>query len=480
MKKNKISSNIIFISGNFNIIHPGHIRLFNFAKNYGSQIIVGVNSDKIAGKNAYINEKLRIENLKNNSIIDKVILISNSLEIALKKIRPDIIIKGKEHEQGYNIEDDIIKKYGGKLIFATGNITFSSAGIVNNELLLSKRVINKNERSYQKRHKISKNFLINVIKKFKEIKVIVVGDSIVDEYINCEALGMSQEDPTLAVAPVGSEFFLGGGAIVAAHCRSLGANVKFISVTGKDEISEFIKSNLDNFKVKSHLFKDISRVTSLKQRYRCKGKTLLRVNNLQHNSISPIIQKKILDLISRNIKSTNIILLSDFNYGCLPQSLVDKITKIAKQHNVKIVADSQSSSQIGNIARYKNMDLITPTEREARVSLRNNQDGLEKLGNNLISESKAKNMLLKLGEEGVIIYSNNIKNKIKTDQIDAIGLNVVDVAGAGDVMFVAASLALAKNQSIWVSTYLGSLAAAIQVSRVGNTPLTNEELVNFI
>ena len=98
------------------------------------------------------------------------------------------------------------------------------------------------------------------------------------------------------------------------------------------------------------IFNDISRPTCLKQRYRANDKTLLRVNNIQQNSISLEIQNKIFRTIKKDIRKVNIIILSDFNYGCLPQTLVNKITKLAYESNVNIVADSQSSSQIGDIA----------------------------------------------------------------------------------------------------------------------------------
>ena len=111
MKKN------IFISGNFNIIHPGHIRLFRFAKSLGGKLNIGIYSDKIAKNLSLVNETLRLENIQNNSLIDKVILIKDSLETELLKLKPDYVVKGKEYENEINPESQIIGKYGGKIIF---------------------------------------------------------------------------------------------------------------------------------------------------------------------------------------------------------------------------------------------------------------------------------------------------------------------------------------------------------------------------
>ena len=81
-------------------------------------------------------------------------------------------------------------------------------------------------------------------------------------------------------------------------------------------------------------------------------------------------------ILKKSIADIDLLVFSDFNYGCLPQSLVDQIVLLAKSHKVMLAADSQSSSQIGDIARFKSMNLITPTEMEARISTRNKEDGL--------------------------------------------------------------------------------------------------------
>ena len=95
---------IIFVSGNFNILHPGHQRLLMFAKSLGNKLIVGIVSDKLAGTSAYINEKLRLESVQNNSLVDKAFIIKDSIEAALLDLKPEIVVKGKEYQDKENIE----------------------------------------------------------------------------------------------------------------------------------------------------------------------------------------------------------------------------------------------------------------------------------------------------------------------------------------------------------------------------------------
>ncbi len=141
-----------------------------------------------------------------------------------------------------------------------------------------------------------------------------------------------------------------------------------------------------------------------------------------------------------------------------------------------MVADSQSSSQVGDVSRFQGMQLITPTEREARLATRNADDGLVVLAEQLRRRSQAENVLLKLGEEGVLIHAGTDKSWL-TDRIPAMNAAPRDVAGAGDCLLMASALCLACGGNIWEASVMGSLAAAVQVGRIGNTPIQREELL---
>jgi rfaE bifunctional protein kinase chain/domain len=277
-----------------------------------------------------------------------------------------------------------------------------------------------------------------------------------------------------------SQKFIGGAGIVASHAASLGASVDFISVTGEDEIRNYALETLSKNSVNAKLLVDESRPTTLKQRYRSKNKSLLRVSHLYQGAISIAHQNKMLELIKQGINDTNLLVFSDFNYGCLPQSLVNNIMNITKNHKLFVAADSQSSSQVGDISRFKNMDLLTPTEREARISTRNHEDGLVVLAERLRQDSMAKNILLKLGEEGLLVYTREDKNDRSTDRITNLNNAVKDEAGAGDSLLITSAMAMACGADIWEAACLGSLAAALQVGRIGNTPLSLDEFLQVL
>ena len=472
-----MESKITFVSGNFNVLHPGHLRLLRFAKELGGRLVVAVQSDRTAGKAAHVAGQLRLEGVQSISWVDEAFLMDEPITEVIRRLRPNIVVKGKEHESRFNPELSALEQFGGRLLFSSGETSFSSVDLLRKEFTETDYRSIGLPRDYMVRHGIENSRLDALLWQFASVKVCVVGDLIVDEYIACEPLGMSHEDPTIVVSPLDSTRFLGGAGIVAAHAAGLGAKTHFLSVSGTDGPREFAQAQLAKAGVEARLLTDDSRPTTLKQRFRCKGKTLLRVSHLHQRAIGTQLQTLLLEHLEDAMQGANLLVFSDFNYGCLPQAMVDKIIAMAKAKGLLLAADSQSSSQVGDISRFRNMDLLTPTEREARISTRNREDGLVVLAEALRQQSAAKNILLKLGEEGLMVHAGNSSSSDwLTDRIGSLNSAPKDVAGAGDSMLITSALALACGGTIWEAACLGSLAAAVQVGRVGNTPIQIEEM----
>ena len=466
---------LVLISGQFNVLHPGHLRLMQFAKAYGGRLVVAVTSDRIAGKSAHVPQDLRLIGVQSNALIDEAFIADEEINNVILRLRPDIVVKGKEHEALSNPELDALNSYGGLLVFSSGESNFSTLDLIRREFSETDYRTIKYPDAFALRHNIDVLKLKKSLEKLAQLRVLVIGDVIVDEYITCQPLGMSQEDPTLVVTPVDSVKFIGGAAIVAAHAAGLGAAVTLISVTGQDASQDFVATSLNSYRVDASLYEDAIRPTTLKQRYRAKGKTLLRVSHLHESAISTHLQNQIYTKFETLVNEIDLLVFSDFNYGCLPTELVNNMIALARQHKIYIAADSQSSSQVGDIGRFKGVNLITPTEREARLSVRNREDGLVVLAEELMRAMSVENVLLKLGEEGLLVHTHTHAEWV-TDRIEALNTQPKDVAGAGDSLLITSAMALASGSTIWEAACLGSIAAAVQVGRVGNTPLSLADL----
>jgi rfaE bifunctional protein kinase chain/domain len=466
------NNKIILVQGNFDILHPGHIRLLKFAKECGDYLIVAVNNDSNMPIKNRVSELHRLEMVQSLECVDEAFLTELCSNSLIANYQPYAVVKGKEFEEKENPEYKALKTYGGKLIFGSGE--FES----NSEQYITKTINHGNNFDYTKclsyaaRHQFDFQSLELVFSQFSSKQVAVIGEVIVDEYIQGTAVGLSQEDPTIVMTPDRTDTFLGGAAITAGHIKGLGAKeVKLFSVLGKDEKSKYVKEHIGAYNINTILITDNSRPTPLKSRYRAGNKTLLRVNQVRQHKISKEIQTDFYRQLEASICNFDLLVFSDFNYGLLPQTLVDKIITLCKKNNVRVVADSQTSSQVGDIARYKDMMLVTPTEKEVRVALNNIDDGLPILAQKLCEKANPTSLVITLAGEGVFIHLPDKNGGWENDILPAVNRNAVDPAGAGDCFLAASSLALCSGATPWQAFYIASIAAACQVDSLGNKPL---------
>jgi len=472
--KAKNAQKIVFVSGNFNVVHPGHLRLFKFARDCGDFLVVGVN--ELGVETLTVSSEMRLEGVHAISLVDHAFLLREPPERFIARLKPAVVVKGKEFETRDNSEQAAVDAYGGKLLFGSGEVRFSSLDLLQREYFEANLSTIRKPTEFARRHGFSIAGLKQHLSRFNGMRVIVVGDLIVDEYINCEAIGMSQEDPTIVVTPLESKRFIGGAGIVAAHARGLGADVSYFALAGQDETAEFARRTLDRHGVRSTIITDDSRPTTLKQRFRADGKTLLRVSHLRQHDVRPEIASEICAAVAQQIHGVNLLIFADFNYGCLPQPLVENLVKLGQKHHVTMVADSQASSQVGDVSRFTGMRLITPTEREARLAMRDWNSGLVVLAEALRKKARAAYVVITLGTEGILVHAEDTV-EWETDRLPALNTAPRDPAGAGDSFMTCAAMALCAGVDIWQSAYLGSLAAACQTARVGNTPLTQADLI---
>ena len=163
-----------------------------------------------------------------------------------------------------------------------------------------------------KRQSLTKENLLESIDAWRKASLIVIGDTILDRYVACEALGMSAEAPVVVVKEIKNKNFIGGAAIVASHIRNLGAKCKLISVTGNDDNGRFIKEKLSNEDIKDGIVIDPTRPTTYKKRYLVENQKLFRVSRLEQSEIDHEIEAKVIKELEISAKDASGIVISDF------------------------------------------------------------------------------------------------------------------------------------------------------------------------
>jgi rfaE bifunctional protein kinase chain/domain len=469
-------SSTVLVSGKFVVLHAGHIRLFRFAKEIGQVVIAGLD---INGLNqSEIN--WRKDALSSLEFVDRVETFEGSVVNLVLRLKPEIVLKGREFEGQDNIELNIVNSYGGKLVFSSGTSYYLGYGFDEYSANRFEQDLHNSGKDYTLRNKIDKENIIEIVHKIKNLRICIIGDFIVDEIINCHPVGMSQEDPTIVATPIESRKFIGGAGIVSGHCKALGAKTTFVTVLGNDELSDWSESQFSNTLPKLVSFNEPFRKTTLKQRFKSGKQVLFKLNHFIQNPIQKSTEDAIIDFFKSEIINFDSIIFSDFSYGVVTNRISQEIISMARSLNIPVMADSQTSSQVGNLSKFIGANMVTPTELEARNEIRDDSSGLAIVAQKIRELLDTKNVLLKLGANGVLVGGVDEQGEIiRTDLVPALNMNPVDVSGAGDSMLAGTALTLAAGYSIYIAAYMGSIMSAIQVSRNGNIPISKDEILSL-
>ena len=481
LKKKNRNKKIILCHGVFDIVHPGHIRHLIYAKQKADILVVSITSDVHIKKGIYrphVPENLRALNLAAFELVDYVIVDKNAEPYELlKSLKPDYFAKGFEYTQTKNIktkkEIEILNTYGGEIIFTPGDYVNSSSKLINTsepdlryEKLIS--VLNK--------YKITFKKIENAIKKIKNVNIDILGDTIVDSYTYCKMIGGQTKTPTISLLHEKAINYVGGAGVVAKHISAAGCKANFYTVLGNDDFKKFVLDDLKKSKIKFKGKIDILRPTVNKNVYISENHRLLKVSKLDNSQIS----LKIMKYLSNGLRKSKskAVIFSDFRHGIFNKSTIEYFKKSVDNQNKILVADSQVASWWGNILEFNNFDLITPNEKEARFSLKDQISGIRSLASRIYDLSKCKFLILKLGKRGIIACLNNSHESSDSYfTLDSFSDKSVDPVGAGDALLAYSTMSLVTNKCKITSAIIGLLAAGCECEKEGNIPITKEEIL---
>jgi rfaE bifunctional protein kinase chain/domain len=475
---------VVMCHGTFDIVHPGHIRHLLYAKSKGDVLVVSITGDVHVMKDnyrPYVPQDLRQMNLAALEFVDYVLTDFEPTPIKnLRILKPDFFAKGYEYMDGAihpktQEEINVLESYGGEMIFTPGDVVYSSSAIINSvppDIEIEKLMM------LMERERITFSDLRATLNKFSNLKVHVVGDTIVDSYTHCTPIGGMTKTPTMSVRFERKQDFVGGAAIVAKHLKAAGAHVTFSTVLGEDQLADLVLKDLRAFGVECLDVIDKTRPTTNKNAIVAGGYRLLKIDTVDNRSIS----EKILNLLKDGISRTpsDIVMFSDFRHGIFNKTTADDLID-AIPANVFRVADSQVASRWGNILEFKGFDLITPNEREARFALGDQDSVVRTLAFDVMDRAKCKTLILKLGERGALVCRDLPKDDARAFfSVGNFTDHVLDAVGSGDALLSYATLSLYVSKNEAVAVILGSIAAAVECEYDGNIPVTPESVLKKI
>lgn len=475
---------VIMCHGTFDIVHPGHVRHLWYAKSKADILVVSLTEDKHVIKASfrpYVPEELRAMNLASFEMVDYVLIDRNLTPIeTLKRLQPDFFSKGYEYVKGTlnpktKEEMEVIESYGGEVIFSPGDIVYSSSHLLETNppsLALEKLIL------LMQAENLTFSHLREAVKQLEGTKIHVVGDTIVDSLTHCSMIGGMTKTPTMSVKYEHREDYTGGAAVVAKHLSAAGATVYFSTVLGDDPLKDHVLEDLTQSGVHCFALIDKTRPTIHKNAIVVEQYRLLKVDTLDNRSISEKFVKSILARLQET--TVDAVVLSDFRHGIFNRDSIPRFID-AVPKGAFSVADTQVASRWGNILDFKGFDLITPNEREARFALGDQDSVIRPLGSELFAQSKCKLLMLKMGERGMIVIREEVKDNPRSFfAMDSFAEQVVDSVGAGDALLAYATLSMIATKNEVVAAILGSLAAAIECEKEGNVPIKPSDIIHRI
>lgn len=483
----KKNGKISFCQGHFNVIHPGHLRFLEFAKSKGDYLIVAVQGRELLEsfvKDKFYSTEERLRGVVSIEFVDKAFVLSDvSFEQIIRIIKPDFYVMGKEYSvKTDKIKDDIdlVEKFGGKVIFSSGEIHYTSSEYLDKDIVNIEEERRELLRIAIKKQGISIDKLFNYLDSFSSRHLLTIGDTIVDQYVACDALGMSSEAPVLVLHEIESKEYVGGSAIVARNVKALQSKCSFISLVGMDTPADIVRAELENEDINFRLLEDSDRQTTFKIRYMVGPQKILRVSRLKDFYIDKKKEKEVIQHLEKIAYKMDGIIVSDFGYGVITPKILQCISEISQKYSIKLFGDSQTSSQVGNILKFNGYFLITPSEKEARIVLGDKYTGLEVIGNELIERTGVENVVLTLGSKGFITFKNTHNKFVKTQHFPSLNPFPVDEVGAGDSLLSGMAVSICAGADIMEASVIGAAAAAVAIGKMGNIPVRISEVKDFL
>ncbi len=475
-KLKKEGKTIALCHGVFDLVHPGHIIHLRQAKQMADILVVSITAAEFVRKGPgrpYFNDEMRLKVLEALECIDYVMLSEGyTVDDIVENVEPDFYVKGEEYARESDdvtgkitAERELVEQHGGKVAYTTGQV-FSSTRLINTALAALPDDVVVYMRNF-----IAKYSMTDIKKyaqKAEKLKVLVVGDVIIDRYTYCEVQGLMSKDTGYSSRLDYSEEYLGGAVAVARHLSSFTENVTLMSIVGNEEDIrlKFLDETADKMRLK--LTYSTSFPTIVKHRYLTRNakreeyRKIFSVNNIPDPAVyEEETREEFYKGLAEKIDEFDVVFLCDFGHGLIDAKVKELIQEKAKF----LVLNCQTNSTnygLNIITKYSRADAFTLDQKELKLAYP--ADMADE--NTALSE-----LSTHLGCGGWLTRGSDGAYGIDDGQIyacPAFTLTVKDTVGAGDAFYSVAGLYAAAGAPTELGTFMGNIAGALGANIVGN------------
>ncbi len=477
---------IVHCHGVFDLLHIGHIKHFEEAKKFGDVLVVSITPDEFVNKGPNrpaFTTSLRLEFLSALESVDYVVANKwPTAEEIIKIIQPNIYCKGPDYKDHLDditgkIKDEVdtVTSVGGKIMY-TDDITFSSSSLLNK----FGDLYSKEQESFIRNivDKFSFEFIKSKVDEIKKLKVLVIGEAIIDQYVFCEALGKSGKEPVLVLRDLQTQEYLGGSLAIARHLNEFCDTVSVLSFLGENnEYKSFIENNMEE-NIHLNFLEKSDSPTIVKRRFvdNVDRKKVLGVYSINDDMLNENEEDKFIESFDKLAKEHDLVIISDYGHGIITSKIANHISKAERFVSLNAQVNA---ANIGthNIRKYKDINCLVINETELRHEMRQRDGDIQKMATMLKGIINTNYITVTQGKSGAFLLNDSKLPAV----CPGFATQVVDKIGSGDALLALLSVCLYSKIDDVLSLFIASLAAAQSVESIGNSkPVSKVALLKTI
>lgn len=477
---------VVHCHGVFDLMHPGHIMHFESAKKRGDILVVSLTQDKYVNKGPgrpVFSHDVRARSIASLEVVDYVTINPyQSGGEAILKIRPNVYAKGMEYKDeekditgGITEERKAVESFGGEL-YLTDDPSFSSSKLINSHFSVLPPAVSKFVTKLKKKYSAEK--ITEMMKNLKTLKVLVIGETIIDEYHYCLPMGRAGKESIVTYQYQRQESFAGGVLACANHTAGFVKEVRLISCLGKDDSHEdFIKEHLKPGISPKFIYNE-NAPTIKKRRYVWDPfmVKLFEVQFLKNELLPKKNEEQILSILDKELPKYDLVIATDYGHGFFTPAIVNKISKKSKF----LALNTQTNgANIGFnlITKYPRADYICIDDPEMRLAHHDRFGDMKQLMKKTAKKLKSKYVTVTRGHTGSLVYSQ----KHGFADTPVLSREIVDRVGAGDAFLAVTAPCAAANFPPDLIGFIGNAVGALAIRIVGNrAPIEFVPLMRFI
>ncbi len=489
---------VVHCHGCFDLVHPGHLRYLQYARSLGDRLVVSLTGDAAVGKGAdrpYIPQELRAENLAALEFVDWVVIDPHPTAAELlEALRPDVYVKGREYADSndprFVKERDVVERHGGRVVFHSGDVVFSSTRLIQN-LERESDLDECRLRAVCRRSAIDLPTVRRAFQQFQGLPVLVVGDVLRERYVFCDTAGIDDASPAVALRSLGETTFWGGAAALAFQLRALGARPTLLSVACEGEERERLEASCRDREVACHL--RAARSAPVLHATFVADET--KLYTLAEGVAAPLDSRNERELggrIEERLSDSRLLIWCDCGYGVATPGLL--ATAIAAARRTSVYVSGCAPEARATAHQLRDTDLLVLTERRLRGVMHDMESGLPAVAFRFLQHTAGRRLLVSLHKRGVIGFDGRPSGasdgqvaqppralfRLKGEYFPSFAARFADRLGADEAGAAVASLVAATGMPLALATYLAAAAEARCVERPGRTQVTRDQLESWL